>query len=585
MQNHSDRPDYRGLRALILTRVSTVKQQENNSHAAQERQVREKLIIPLGLRIMDEKKHIIHDTYSGLEYRYRKALDDILEMAERGEFDLLCMDVLDRGLGRRALPRELFRMQLRELGIRILTTQESDHADDDSLEGQIMRFFKGYKAEEEVNDFVRRTRDGKGEKALGDPEKKKPQQIVGSGYRLYGYKFVTNAKGVRVGYELNLDVIFVDEDGTEWTEVTVVRFIFESAADGVSIHQIASLFNTKGIPTPYETKGKRMKGMKDELFWQHDTIRHILKNTGYYGEYRHFRTAPDGRKPGYKRPARRFTTEDEQVIISIPAIVTKDLFEKATSRVTRNKQLATRNNQTSRETLMRGGFAKCAYCAHSLRIKRFVHTQPSTGNEVAYFYYECDKCFLKGGKCPGCTTPVDQIDSGVAEYIMKLIRDPSDVDKKIQKLLVENPAHKQQQRKLKNLNTILREKETFRNNLAHEMRKKRLSEETVAFLNTQLAMLEEQEQEARIDLADQQRMQEKEEKLQQRIAEFHRQCQLWREKVDDPEFTPTFKFLQDAVLFFGISVTVWKAGTLPRYEIYTDPPEIVELLSSMTFRP
>ena len=91
--------------------------------------MREKLIISLGLRIVDEKKHIIHDTYSGLEYRYRKALEDILEMAERQEFDVLCMDVLDRGLGRRALARELFRMQLKELGISILTTQESDHAE------------------------------------------------------------------------------------------------------------------------------------------------------------------------------------------------------------------------------------------------------------------------------------------------------------------------------------------------------------------------------------------------------------------------------------------------------------------------
>lgn len=74
-------------------------------------------------------------------------------------------------------------------------------------------------------------------------------------------------------------------------------------------------------------------------------------------------------------------------------------------------------------------------------------------------------------------------------------------------------------------------------------------------------------------------MQEKEEKLQARIAEFHQQCQLWREKLDDPQFTPSFKFLQDAVLFFGLSVTVWRKGTKPRYEIHTDPPEIVELLS------
>ncbi len=69
---------YRGLRALLLTRVSSTGQ----SHEAQERVIREKLIQPLGL-ILDEERHVIHDTYTGLEYRYRAALDEILRMAER----------------------------------------------------------------------------------------------------------------------------------------------------------------------------------------------------------------------------------------------------------------------------------------------------------------------------------------------------------------------------------------------------------------------------------------------------------------------------------------------------------------------
>jgi DNA invertase Pin-like site-specific DNA recombinase len=333
---------YRGQRALILTRVSTPKQEEKYSHAAQERQVREKLIQPLGLRIMDAKKHIIHDTYSGLEYRYRQALAVILEIAERGEFDLLCMDVLDRGLGRRALARELFRMQLKELGIRILTTQESDHSDDDSLEGQIMRFFKGYKAEEEITDFVRRSKDGKREKALGNEEKGIPGQLIGSGDRLYGYTFVLNEKGIHSNYILNLDVIFVDEDGTEWTEVTVVVFIFESAANGVSLRQLAVILSAKGIPTPYMTKGrKRHKGMKEESVWQHKSISDIIKDPAYYGDYRQFKEASLGRKPGNKFLSKRSTTEDEQVSLSIPAIITKELFEKANRRIAYNKQLAT----------------------------------------------------------------------------------------------------------------------------------------------------------------------------------------------------------------------------------------------------
>src|SRR5438270_10635304 len=127
------------------------------------------------------------------------------------------MDVLDRGLGKKALARELYRIQLRDLGIRILTTDPSDHADDDSLEGQFMRFYKGIKAEDEIKDLVRRTSDGRREKALGNAEKGIPGKLLGCSTRLYGYNYVHDERGKRIGYELNFSVVYVGEDGTEWT--------------------------------------------------------------------------------------------------------------------------------------------------------------------------------------------------------------------------------------------------------------------------------------------------------------------------------------------------------------------------------
>src|SRR5260370_4632950 len=406
MQNNLER--YRGKRDLIMTRVSTPEQEKKYSHAAQERQVRDKLIKALGLRVMDETKHVIHDTYSGLEYLHRKALEDIREMAERKEFDVLCMDVLDRGLGRRALARELFRMQLKELGISILTTQESDHADDDSLEGQIMRFFKGVKAEEEINDFVRRSRDGKREKALGST--KKPGQILGTGLRLYGYQFVFNEKGVRVGYTPNNEIIYVEADGTDWTEVKVVIFIFDSAAIGVSTHQLARTFNEKGIPPSYAFRGKNTKPMEEDSVWQRNTISQILKNTAYYGDNRQFKSVTVGRRPGSNRPVKQKTPEEKQVVIPIPAIITKDLFEKANKRNAQNKIVARRTYQGSKDCLLRGGFAKCASCGQTLYVR---HSYPeASADESAYYFYDCGHPQLKvAGKSPSPSFSVDVLDS------------------------------------------------------------------------------------------------------------------------------------------------------------------------------
>ncbi len=573
-----DNNKYRGMRGLLLTRVSTEEQAKRYSHDAQERKIRQLLIEPLGIRIMDEARHIVHDTYTGLEYRYRQALEDILEMAERGEFDVLLMDVLDRGLGRKALAREMFRMQLRELGVRILTTDPSDHADDDSLEGQIMRFHKGIKAEEEILDLVRRTSDGRRQKALGNTEKGIPGKIVGNSTRLYGYRFLVDEHGDRIGYELNLSVVYKEADGTEWTEVKVVRFIFESAADGISTYQICRILNQKGIPSPFVTKGMKHKKVTEPPTWQPQVIGRMVKNTAYFGEYRQFRTAPSDRKPGGKKTARRKTTKDEQIILLIPAIVTKELFEKAQLKISQNKQLATRNNQTSKDSLLRGGFAKCAYCGTTLRVFRKCETRIS-GKEVAYFSYNCSRPYNTVGLCKGCSIPVDMLDAAAWEEAVKTIRDPTEVDQKIADILKQNSAAQQRQRALKTLNTILKEEETYRRNLANEMRKKTLSERTIAYLNAELAALEQQEQEARRNLADEQTMQQKQEKLQRSIAEFHQQCQEWREKIDDPEFTPTFKFKHDAILFFGITATVWKVDHKPRHLFHTDPPEIVELLS------
>src|SRR5260370_14505814 len=93
---------YRGLRALLLTRVSTGSQ----SHDAQERVIREMLIELLDLQL-DEERCVIRSTYTGLEYSYHEALDEILRMPERQRFDVLWLDELDRRLDRKRLSHEI----------------------------------------------------------------------------------------------------------------------------------------------------------------------------------------------------------------------------------------------------------------------------------------------------------------------------------------------------------------------------------------------------------------------------------------------------------------------------------------------
>src|SRR5439155_8909747 len=107
---------------------------------------------------------------------------------------------------------------LRELGVRVLTTDPNDHADDDSLIGEMIRFWKGYKAEDEINDLVRRTMGGKQAKVavIQKDGTQGSKKLIGCGPDLYGYTYALSAKGKHEMYVLNLEVIFRDEDGGIW---------------------------------------------------------------------------------------------------------------------------------------------------------------------------------------------------------------------------------------------------------------------------------------------------------------------------------------------------------------------------------
>jgi DNA invertase Pin-like site-specific DNA recombinase len=581
MQQSPDPSEYMGLRALLLTRVSTPTQEEMYGHTWQEMQIREKLIEPLGLRL-DEERHIIRDTYSGLDYRYREALDTILDMAQRQEFDVLCMEVLDRGLGRKALAREIYRMQLKELGIRILTTDPSDHADDDSLEGLVMRFMRGYKAEEEVKDFVRRARGGKRAKATGTKEKGIPARIVGTGQRIYGYTYVLDGKGKRVGFTLNHEVVRVDEDGVEWTEVKVVIFIFESVAHGVSYKTVARILNEKGIPTPYVSKGMKRKGMIGTPMWLVSNIHKIIRQSAYIGEYRCFRTVNlFGEKiPGKKGTPRRKTSVSEQIIVAVPAIITRELAEEAQARAKRNKDVATRNNHHPRHALLRAGLVKCGECGGNLTASGH-YRKLSNGDITIDVNYQCRRAHMATGRCEGCQIAAHLVDIPAWECAVAIIKDPGELDRRVNALLKDKSfqASQERQKTMKALTDIRRKQTNFRKQLSDLMQEGKLDKGTREYLNGQLQVLTQQEEDARKELADEEAVQKRYQKLQQKIVEFHKRCEEWREILDDPQFTPPYQFKRDACEYFGITAIVYRNGHKPRFEIYPNPPSIVSLLS------
>ena len=90
--------------------------------------------------------------------------------------------------------------------------------------GQMIRLLHGFKSEEERNDILRRTQNGRRERVEGD------HKLLGTHSAKYGYKFRDAEKS---GYIVDNDpivlggVTLTDESGEVWTKARVRRRIVE----------------------------------------------------------------------------------------------------------------------------------------------------------------------------------------------------------------------------------------------------------------------------------------------------------------------------------------------------------------------
>lgn len=578
---------YRGMRTLLLTRVSTPKQEEGYGHPAQEQECRKKLIEPLALNVID----IVRSAHSGLEIIEQEVLAEILRRAKHQEFDLLIIDVLDR-LGRKGLERELWRMQLRATGVHMLTTDPADHADDDTLTGELIRIIGGHEAEKELNNIRRRTMNGRRAKAEGRLKDGTvgPRKVIGQGERIYGYNFVFDENGKKINYELNYTIIHKDQYGVEWTEVKVITVIFEMAADGVTLLNIALYLNERGIPSPWARlpRALKQKRVKDPI-WQKSELSRMLHQSDYWGERHELKTRALPKVPGKKHRQLQRTPEAEQVIVPVPAIVTKELAEKAHKRLEQNSRLAGRNNHNPEDALLRAGYAKCGYCGARMTAGR--DRRRAAKNGLGYYvHYQCggrDRI----GKCKGCRIPAHTIDDAAWARVVKIVKDPSGLANEILARKTEDPTEENRKNINKKLAEIKRKKANFQTQLAELMMEGQLDRDNKEFLTDQLRQLTNQERDWTTQLAKVGETHDKWKKVHDKLNELLKECEEMRESMSDSNYVPSYKKKRDFIEYLGIMVTVWRTdnvnpeiGKPEHFKVECNPPDIMTLIASLTSR-
>lgn len=102
---------------------------------------------------------------------------------------------------------------------------------DDSHEGQLLKYIKGWQSKGEAMKTAERSKRNKRKKARGG-------MVVGGHTRAYGFDWVKNEDDKTIGYEINED------------EIRVVHRVFEDVASGVGIRTIKERLDSEHVPTP-----------------------------------------------------------------------------------------------------------------------------------------------------------------------------------------------------------------------------------------------------------------------------------------------------------------------------------------------
>ncbi len=341
-------PKDKVIRGAAYIRISDEKQEKNYSIAFQ----REKIAAYFRERgIILKEEHIFIETYTGKVWRQRKVLQNSLAAAKRHEFDVLAMYKLDR-LSREPDDQIILREQFNYYRVKIVTLDPNEHADDNSLAGEIVRRVYAWKAKIERQDIVQRTQDGLEQRV------KEGRLLVGR-KPLYGYKWQ--------------DIVIIGNDGKEKCipkayyvifeeQAIIVERIFQLAKEGVSMRKIAFQLTKDGIPTP---EGK--------ILWRYQTVRDILTNPFYIGKAAAYKTKTEFIPGEGQRTT--FRTEDEWVEIpgACPPIIDEETFKAVQKQLILNKRNSPRNNPNPRENLLRCGMAVCGNCGHNLAIDRGKH--------------------------------------------------------------------------------------------------------------------------------------------------------------------------------------------------------------------
>lgn len=321
-------------KVAVYMRVSTENQEKEETIKNQE--------MELTARINKDKAYLAPDCiykdegWSGAILE-RPSLDKLRADAAEKKFDVLY--VYDRGrISRLFIYQEIVIQELNKLGVEVISLHDiNGKTTEEILMGQVMGIFHEY----ERVKITERMRIGKIRRV------KENKKLLGYQPR-YGYDYHPR---IKKGPDTRDGEFTINKKQAE-----VVRLVFELSAGGMSKYGIKMELHRLGIP-PLKRKS---------AYWSTSVIDRMLRDTTYIGEHYYNKTESVETKNPRKlekyrknlKGSRVARPKSDWLMVNVPAIIDKEVFDKAQVQLARNKKFSKRNNNKN-HYLLRG----LVYCS------------------------------------------------------------------------------------------------------------------------------------------------------------------------------------------------------------------------------
>ncbi|MDP8923240.1 MAG: recombinase family protein, partial [Chloroflexota bacterium] len=377
-------------RVGIYARVSTQNQEDKSSLDEQLRACRE-LAAGNGWEVSE--RHVYHEVHTGVELWERPRLGDLRAAIRAKELDVVACYAIDR-LSRDPVHLGVLLSEADHAGAEIVFATE---AIENTPEGELIRFVRGYAAKIEHAKIKSRTEFGRRARVAGGkplPGRKAP----------YGYRWA----------DAGHTQLLPDPE-----TAPIVRRIFRDYAAGGGILTLARALNASGAPGPIGGA------------WHTSTLRKILRQPVYMGRYvanryRRARSAK-GRPTMVLRPA---DGHQELAGVVTEPLIEARTWELAQERLATNKQASIRNCRDPEAFLLRGGIARCGTCRRGLGI-----TTKARKTVPPNRYYRCPggQAGLPGGQpCRDVTIPAAQLDAAAWARVTEILTNPDVVRRELE---------------------------------------------------------------------------------------------------------------------------------------------------------